>query len=240
LSENILKTIAAFFDVDGTLFTGHVWRGMLKYFQDTRGKWPVRWFWYYHMPSYFLRKAKLISEERFRGPWAKNLTWLARGWRVDQLQGMYDWVAHTYSAPLRREDTIAKLAEHNAQGHLTVLVSTGFTGLIDTIGQTVGAQIAIGTDIKMKDGHATGGIIPPLVIGAQKGIETKKRLAARGLDVDFENSFAYADSITDLGLFEMVGNPRPVYPDAELAALAKSKGWPIYGEAKKIVTDLNG
>jgi phosphoserine phosphatase len=28
-----------------------------------------------------------------------------------------------------------------------------------------------------------------------------------------------------LSLFEMVGHPQPVYPDAELAAHARSKGW---------------
>ena len=227
-----MKTIAAFFDVDGTLFTGHVWRGMLEYFTVQRGPWPVRVFWYTHMPSYLLRKARLIDEERFRGPWGAHLAWLARGWTADQLQGLYDWVAHTYLAPLRREDTIAKLAAHNAQGHVTVLVSTGFTDMVAAIGKTVGAQLAVGTDLAMKDGRATGGIVPPIVIGVQKGFEAKKRLAARGLDVDYANSFAYADSLTDLGLFDIVGHPRPVYPAADLAALARSRGWPIYGETK--------
>ena len=227
-----MKTIAAFFDVDGTLFTGHVWRGMLQYFENKRGKWPVRYFWYYHMPAYFLRKAKLISEERFRGPWGAHLSWLVRGWDPSQLQGLYDWIAHTYLTPYRREDTIGLLNDHNQQGHLTVLVSTGFTDMISVIGDTIGAQMAVGTDLKIKNGRATGKIVPPIVIGAQKGIETKIRLAARGIDVDFENSFAYADSITDVGLFNIVGNPRPVYPDKELATLAQSKGWPIHGEAR--------
>lgn len=231
--EKILKTLAAFFDVDGTLFTGHVWRGMLQYFEMKRGKWPVRWFWYYHMPAYFLRKAKLISEERFRGPWGAHLSWLMRGWDQSQLQGLYNFIANEYVTPYRREDTIGLLNDHNRQGHLTVLVSTGFTNMIDAIGQTIGAQMAVGTDLELKNDRATGKIIPPIVIGAQKQIETKRRLAARGLDIDFEYSFAYADSITDLGLFDMVGNPRPVYPDAELAALAHSKGWPIHGVAKE-------
>lgn len=228
-----MKTIAAFFDVDGTLFTGHVWRGMLDYFAAQRGTLPVRAFWYAHMPLYLLRKLRLISEERFRGPWAANLTWLARGWTGEQLQGMYDWVANEYVAPLRRADTIARLADHNAQGHLTVLVSTGFTGLMQGIARTVGAQMAVGTDVHMKNGRCTGRIVPPLVIGAQKGLETRRRLAARGVDVDFEASYAYADSITDLGLFEMVGHPRPVYPDTELAEIARQRGWPVYGAGQE-------
>jgi HAD superfamily hydrolase (TIGR01490 family) len=223
-----LKTIAALFDVDGTLFTGHVWRGMLDYFAAHRSRREVRLFWYYHLPLYVLRKLKLIDEERFRGPWAANIAWLARGWTADQLQGMYDWIAGTYVTPLRREDTIAILAEHNAQGHVTVLVSSGFTGMIAAIGRTIGAQQAIGTEVAMQDGRCTGKIVPPLVIGAQKGRAAKARLAALGFDVDYANSFAYADSITDMGLFEIVGNPRPVYPDAELVRMAQEKGWPVY------------
>jgi phosphoserine phosphatase len=200
---------------------------MLDYFSTHRSRREVRLFWYYHMPLYVLRKLRLIDEERFRGPWAANIAWLARGWTVDQLQGMYDWIAGTYVTPLRREDTIAILARHNAQGHVTVLVSSGFTGMIAAIGRTVGAQQAIGTDVALQDGRCTGKIIPPLVIGAQKGHAAKARLAALGFDVDYATRL-YADSITDMGLFDIVGNPRPVYPDAELARVAQEKNWPVY------------
>ena len=71
--------------------------------------------------------------------------------------------------------------------------------------------------------------MPPIVIGAQKGVAAKAKLAQLGYDVDYANSFAYADSITDMGLFDIVGNPHPVYPDAELARVAKEKGWPVMG-----------
>ena len=147
-----MKTIAAFFDVDGTLFTGHVWRGMLDYFKVHAGKWAVRRFWYAHLPAYFLFKAKLFSEEQFRGPWGAHLAWLVKGWTPQQLQGLYDFIAHDYVVPHRREDTIERLQDHKAQGHVTVLVSTGFTDMIAAIGSTIGAQHAVGCDLAMKDG----------------------------------------------------------------------------------------
>lgn len=225
----ILKTIAALFDVDGTLFTGHVWRGMLEYFRRTRGVWPVRVFWYAHMPAYFLRKLRMINEEQFRGPWGAHLAWLANGWNADQLRGLYDFIAHEYVTPYRREDTIGLLRDHNAQGHVTVLVSTGFTDMVAAIGQTIGAQVAVGSDLEMRAGRCTGRSVPPVVIGAQKGVAAKAKLAALGYDVDYAQSFAYADSITDMGLFDIVGNPRPVYADEELARVAQLKGWPVFG-----------
>lgn len=228
----ILKTIAALFDVDGTLFTGHVWRGMLDYFEAQGGQWAVRRFWYAHLPSYGLRKLKVISEEQFRGPWGAHLAWLVKGWDQTQLQDLYDFIAHEYVVPHRREDTIGMLADHRAQGHVTMLVSTGFTEMIATIGKSIGAEYAVGCDLEMKDGRATGRIVPPVVIGKQKGISARAKLAQLGYDVDYAQSFAYADSLTDLGLFEIVGRPRPVYPAADLAAYARTRGWPVYGESK--------
>ena len=224
-----MKTIAALFDVDGTLFTGHVWRGMLDYFRRTRGPWPVRAFWYAHLPAYLLRKIGLISQEQFRGPWGAHLAWLAKGWTADQLQGLYNYIAHEYVIPHRREDTIGLLQNHRAQGHVIVLVSTGLTDMIAAIGQTIGAEIAVGSDLVMKNGRCTGNIVPPIVIGAQKGVAAKAKLAKLGYDVDWANSFAYADSITDMGLFDIVGNPRPVYPEPELAKVAAKRGWPVWG-----------
>ena len=208
---------------------------MLAYFRRTRGPWPVRAFWYAHLPAYLLRKLKLISQEQFRGPWGAHLAWLVKGWQADQLQGLYDYIAHEYVTPYRREDTIGLLQQHRAQGHVIALVSTGFTDMTAAIGRTVGADIAVGTDLIMKDGRCTGGTVRPIVIGAQKGVAAKAKLAKLGYDVDYAQSYAYADSITDMGLFDIVGNPRPVYADAELARVAKAKGWSVFGADSPIV-----
>ncbi len=228
-----MKTIAALFDVDGTLFTGQVWRGMLDYFEAHGGRGAVRRFWYAHLPLYGLLKLKLITEEQSRGPWGAHLAWLVKGWDRQQLQGLYDYIAHEHTPRHRREDTIKLLNDHRAQGHVTMLVSTGFTDMVAEIGKTIGAEYAVGCDLEMKDGQATGHIIPPIVIGQQKGVAAKAKLAALGYDVDYANSFAYADSLTDVGMLEIVGNPRPVYPAADLAAYARRQGWPMLGETRE-------
>ena len=49
------------------------------------------------------------------------------------------------------------------------------------------------------------------------------------MDIDLTASYAYADSYSDLGLFEMVGHPVAVYPDKKLADLAREKGWRVVG-----------
>ncbi len=81
----------------------------------------------------------------------------------------------------------------------------------------------------MRDGKFTGRVLPPACMGFENARLTKKFLAARGIEIDFDSSYAYADSISDLPLFEMVGRRVAVYPDPELSALAHEKKWEILG-----------
>ncbi|MBC8249703.1 MAG: haloacid dehalogenase-like hydrolase, partial [Anaerolineales bacterium] len=57
-------------------------------------------------------------------------------------------------------------------------------------------------------------------------------LARSGLEVDLSQSFAYGDSIFDVPVLELVGNPVAVYPDSQLWDYASEKGWQILGESK--------
>jgi phosphoserine phosphatase len=43
--------------------------------------------------------------------------------------------------------------------------------------------------------------------------------------IDLANSYAYSDSITDLPMLELVGNPVAVNPDRELTRVARERGW---------------
>ena len=64
--------------------------------------------------------------------------------------------------------------------------------------------------------------------GKVAGLE---RLAINnGFDIDWQESFAYGDSRSDITLLEMVGRPVAVYPDKVLKARALERGWDIIGE----------
>ena len=45
--------------------------------------------------------------------------------------------------------------------------------------------------------------------------------------IDWEASYGYADSYTDIPLLEAMGKPVAVYPDERLAAHARGQGWEI-------------
>lgn len=45
--------------------------------------------------------------------------------------------------------------------------------------------------------------------------------------IDLKGSFAYSDSVTDLPMLELVGNPVAVNPDRELRRIATERSWRI-------------
>lgn len=222
--------IAAFFDVDGTLYSGRVWAGLMDYWKAHGRALDARLYYIRFAPHYIARKLKLISEERFRGPWAKHLAWPMRGWTAAQAQACFDWVAHEYTKPLRRERIIARLHEHQSHGHVVVLVSSGIAPMLETIGATLGVERVVGPQVEWRDGRLTGRTLPPLVIGEHKASVTRQRLKEWGLDVDLAASYAYADSISDLPLLEFVGRPTAVSPDEQLAALARERRWKVLND----------
>lgn len=59
-----------------------------------------------------------------------------------------------------------------------------------------------------------------------------RQYLAQHPQIDLAASYAYADSIYDLPLLEMLGHPVVVYPEARLTAIARQRGWPLMGEVE--------
>lgn len=219
--------IGAFFDVDGTLYTAHMWRGLMEYAAQHGRKRQVGFYYAAHMPLHYLRQWRLISEEAFRKPWVMNLGWVLRGWSAAQGEAAFQWVAGQYILPTARDDMIARLREHLHAKHAVILVSAMLTPTLQILGERLQVTGVVGTDIQIANGRFTGKIIPPACMGLEKDLLTRKFLQNHNLQIDLSASYAYADSISDSSLLEMVGHPVAVYPDPQLAALAHEKYWEV-------------
>lgn len=224
-----MPVIAALFDCDGTLYSAQFGRGLMKYASEHGRRASVRLYFASVLIPYVLHQLRLIPEENFRRPVTARLAWLFRG--LDEAQGraMFEWVTDHYLLPTQRPDVLARLREHQAQGHSAVLVSAGFLPSLELIAQAFGVSGCVGTQIELRQGRYTGRILPPVMMGRDKDHSTREFFAARGMQVDWPASYAYADSLTDLGLLGLVGRPVAVYPEAKLHALAQSKKWDIIG-----------
>jgi len=225
------QKIGAFFDIDGTLTSDNVWRGIMK-FNSQRGERRGLHlaFWAYHFPVLLLRYANLVSETNFRREWALHLPWYFKGYDEAQIDVLTDWVAHQYVPTCQREDLLEILRRHIAEGQVVALVSAAPTPIVQAIAKMWNVPHAVGSPLEMEAGRCTGRMPDEPCLDAHKARYLKQYLDQRGLAVDADASYAYADSYSDLGLFEMVGHPVAVYPDKQLAALAKERGWKVVGE----------
>lgn len=220
---------AAFFDVDGTLTSERVWRGLLDYFKQRHLKRGTHWLYLgLHFPTYILRKLGLISEVSFRRPWAANLAWYLGGYTPEECEPIWGWIIREYLKDYWRKDILAILQEHLRSGEIVVLVSSGPAPLIQRIADTVGTEHAIGTQLEIVNGQYTGRSLQPICIDQHKASMSRAYLDGRNLSIDFNQSHSYADSISDLEMLAMVGYPVAVYPDASLQGVALARKWQIY------------
>jgi len=65
----------------------------------------------------------------------------------------------------------------------------------------------------------------PLCLGINKARLLKELISQARLNIDLSLSFAYADSILDVPVLEMVGNPLATYRGRELPGLVQRRGW---------------
>jgi len=129
--------------------------------------------------------------------------------------------------PTLRDDVVKVLRWHQERGHLVVLVSGGFQGVLELVGKELGITHIVGSQLEISDEYLTGELAGPFCFGESKADLLKAYIAANGLSVDWSRSFAYADRIYDRYVMDLVGLPVAVYPDDDLLDLAEAKGWHI-------------
>ena len=83
----------------------------------------------------------------------------------------------------------------------------------------------IGTDIFYENDKVYTKNAITHVNGEQKTLKVHEALD--GLQIDWENSYAYGDSFSDLPVLELVGNAVAVRPEEKLRSLANERGWEI-------------
>ncbi len=225
---------AAFFDFDGTLYTGHVWKDLSDYYRQ-RGERRLL-LWAYLLSHIALRPLNLLgvlSTERFYGLWARDLTWVLRGLSHEEGLSLLRHILEWRILPGLRPDVVERLRRHQRDGHLVMLVSGGFRELLEMLASELDIPYVVGTEAKVVGGRYIGRATGPAITGRGK-VEGVRLLAEReGLELDWAACYAYADSRTDIPLLEKVGHPVAVHPDEVLEAHARERGWEILGTRER-------
>jgi len=223
---------AAFFDLDGTLFTGHIWQGLAEHHRTHRThRLHVATYMVTHMGLWLLHRAGLILEEPALAAWVHHLGWLMAGFSTEEAQEVFGTLVDEYVLPRLRDDVLQILRLHQSEGRPALLVSGTYQGLLDVIVQRLGLHGAAGTQLQVRQGRFSGGVIEPSCFSTGK-VKRVQQILAHHPGIDLACSYAYGDTIYDLPLLESVAHPVVVYPDDRLARIARERGWPFVGDER--------
>lgn len=222
-----MTSIAALFDCDGTLFAAQYGRGLMKYSSNNGRRGTARAYYASLILPYFLHKYHLLGDESFNRSVTSRLAWMVKGLTEKEFDSTSEWILKEHILPTERSKVIARLRDHQSNGHVILLVSGWLTPSLNLLGAHYKVDGVVGTKLEMSDGRYTGRIIPPVITGQDKDRCSREFFSSNKIEVDWEASYAYADSITDTGLFGMVGHPVAVSPDEKLLELARSRNWEI-------------
>ena len=216
--------IGAFFDLDNTLVRGtslvHVATAMYR-----RGYFSTR-----KMAHGLLLEAQF----RIQGREDMNGANFVRQNFLDAIEGtpaadLEEIVRHVFESKLsdRIWPGVRELADaHLAAGHEVWIMTASPIEVAEIIADRFGFTGAMGTLAERDDDGIYTGQMDNFLHGAQKAAAVEKLIAERGIDADA--SHAYSDSINDLGMLELVGNPHAVNPDAALREVAELHSWPVH------------
>ena len=210
------KMKLALFDLDDTLFDGDTEAEWTK-FMDTNG--------FIKDPSFFIKMEEFTNN--YRGgkldvdEYSEFLLSPLIGKSLKDLKN--DIERFTQETVDKFTDALSQELLDKHKNDLRVLTSGSLSFLVKEIGLKLGINVNFGTDPEYVDGKFTG-----KVLGRPNFSEEKvRRVEEWANGQEFEEIYAYSDSIHDLPLLEFSHVPYAISPDASLREVAVKKKWAI-------------
>lgn len=214
-------------DMDGTLSTAETWRGVHAWILAHHPSSAARRFVLTQLPLIGLARTGLFDRELFRARWLRNHARLLRGVPTMDLTAMGEWVVDQHLWPARRQPAIDALAgaSRDARGRepgvQLILASGAYQPIVDAFAARVGADLALGTPLGIRDGVATGSLADDVQAGGQKAAAIRAQAAGAPVLA------AFGDTAADIPLLELALRPIAVAPDPILRRVAIERGWEI-------------
>jgi HAD superfamily hydrolase (TIGR01490 family) len=213
--------VLAVFDVDGTLVETNV----VEYFLWMRlraqplDEWPS-------FLAQLLREAPrwLYLERRSRAEFQRSFYREYEGLDYEVMKGLGREALDAVTLRRIYPEGMRRIREHKRAGHRVLLL----TGALDVVVEPLAELLEVEVDcahLLLKDGRMTGDLQSPPPAGEARGALLEEYASKNGIVL--AESFAYADSLSDLPMLELAGTPVVINPDARLSQVAGQRGWRI-------------
>lgn len=206
-----MSNIAAFFDIDGTLYREglitEVFKKLIKFEIIESEKWykevkPEYQKWDRRLGVYddYLLKMADIYIDAIKGLHKSQIEFIAK--RVIEQKGdrVYKY-------------TRDRIKWHKSQGHIVITISGSPDELVREMSKKHGFDDYRGTKYLLKDNMYTGECLP---MWDSTNKENSILSLKEEYNIDLTNSYAYGDTSGDFSMFKMVGNPVCINATREL------------------------
>lgn len=169
-----------------------------------------------YLYKFNLRDTNLIISKM--GMWLKGL-------HREIINELSKEVVSKYLIGSIRQEIIKEIDFHKQNNARLVILSSAISPICDPIGRHLGVEDIICTVMETSEGILTGAPVGNFCFGDEK--RTRLLSYCENNHYDPAEAWYYADSVSDLPVFEVVGHPVCVTPDKKLSRIAREKGWNI-------------
>lgn len=211
--------IGAFFDVDNTLIPGPAIE--VRFFRHLYKQGVVGLGDILRSAGYLLQHLPTISLHPLR----ERKLYL-EGRRPETIEPLADAFIQREIRPFVSRAAMARLEEHQRNGHLVVFITGCPEFLIRPLAKSLGVETIFGAQPDLDEAGAyTGHLTLPLPYGAGKRVLVEELAHEQGLNL--KECHAYGDSPGDEEILLAVGHPLVVNPIRGMEAIAKKYHWPV-------------
>lgn len=220
--EETRRGAAAFYDLEGTLVSTNLVHTLGFYAQrqpgllntlaksaETLAKIP------------FFAAADLYNRNVFNEFFFKSYA----GESQDRLRYFADELFNDVLKPAIYPGTLTLLEKSKKLGLRQVVITGALDFSIAPLMKHLGIDDYAANRLEFVNGYATGRILPPTMASATKARWIREFAERENLSLS--DSYAYSDSISDLPMLSIVGNPAAVNPDFRLRQTALQQNWAI-------------
>lgn len=221
-SEQGTGSVAAFFDVDGTIVEATVvhyyaYYATLGFSRLRRTLWTAA----------FLPKVVfyLLLDKFSRSTFNRVFYRSYGGMNASALRDRSEDHFQQVMEPRMYMDALACISEHRSRGVRVVLVTGSLDFIIEPLASSVEADDLIAVHMDDVAGCLSGKLTTE-PIGDQEKARIIREYAERN-HIDLAASYGYADSSSDMPMLDAVGHATVVNPKPRLRRIAAERGWQI-------------
>lgn len=223
--EKVNGMRVAIFDFDGTLYAEETFRLLMNHLKK-HPKYGTKYKRFYRsiLPPYIANKLKLYPDAKMK---ERSMQLY-----IEAFDGITEKEMVTYfeelTKPVQQDfnpAVLTRLQNHQAENIHILLVSGAYRQFLHQVTVGISFDQIIGTEISYKNNKVDTQTVIKHINGTRKTVNILKAL--EGQPIDWENSYAYGDSFSDLPVLELVGNPVAVNPEEKLKVIAEERGWEI-------------